>query len=133
MTAYRCWIEFPNDKPLQLRVQRGELGEPGSSPLRTFPSPPNNNSWPAALVVWCRERKLNAIEEDLTVRVKVKKAQIEDFIDYVYGDSEAYFNPSKMLTWKGRAYLANQLNDLRACVAQQLSPRLWYELRADEF
>lgn len=31
------------------------------------------------------------------------------------------------------AYLANQLNDFRACVAQQLSARLWYELCADEF
>ena len=48
------------------------------------------------------------------------------------GWSDFYFNPAKMLTWKGRAYLANQLNDLRACVSQQLSPRLWYELRTDE-
>jgi hypothetical protein len=67
------------------------------------------------------------------VKVKVKKIQIQDFLDYVYGSSDFYFDPAKMLTWKGHAYLANHLNDLRACAAQQLSPRLWYELWADEF
>jgi hypothetical protein len=133
MTAYRCWIEFPNDKPLQLRVQRGELGEPDSCPLQSLPAAPNNTCWPAVLHGWCGERKLGPIDEGLTVRIKVKRAQIEDFIDYAYGGSGFYFNPSKMLTWKGHAYLANRLNDLRACVAQQLSPRLWYELWADEF
>lgn len=81
---------------------------------------------------WCRERKLNPVKKELTLRVKVKKAQIEDFIDYVYGGSDLYFNPSEMLTWKGRAYLANNLNDLRACVAQNLNNRLWYDLWADE-
>jgi hypothetical protein len=106
MTAYRCWIAFPNDKPLQLRVQRGELGEPDSCPLQSLPAAPNNTCWPAVLHGWCGERKLGPIDEGLTVRIKVKRAQIEDFIDYAYGGSGFYFNPSKMLTWKGHAYLA---------------------------
>jgi hypothetical protein len=38
-----------------------------------------------------------------------------------------------MLTWKGRAYLAHRLTDLRAFVAQELRPRIWYELNADAF
>jgi hypothetical protein len=39
VTAYQCWIAFPNDKDLQSRVQNGWLGEPGSSPLGCFPAP----------------------------------------------------------------------------------------------
>ena len=105
MTAYRCWIELPNDKPLQLRIQRGELGEPGSCPLQSIPAPPNDTCWPAVLIGWCRERKLSPIDQGLTVKVKVKKAQIEDFIDYVYGGSDFYSTRQKcspgraMLIW----------------------------------
>ncbi|MGH9627556.1 MAG: hypothetical protein ACRD7E_04315 [Bryobacteraceae bacterium] len=64
---------------------------------------------------------------------RVKKKQIEAFIEFAYGRDPSYFDPAKMLTWKGRAYLANALTDLRAFIAQQLNPRLWYELRADEY
>jgi hypothetical protein len=133
MTERRCWVEFQSDKSLQLRVSRGEFGEAGSSPLGLFPPPPDNNGWTEILLRWSRERHLTAKDEGLTVTVRVKKDQIEDFISFVYTDDPSYFNPAKMLTWKGRAYLANNLNDLRAFVAQQLSPRLWYELKADEF
>jgi len=39
MTEHRCWVEFPNDRPLQLRVKKGEFGE--SCPLSVFPALPN--------------------------------------------------------------------------------------------
>jgi hypothetical protein len=83
---------------------------------------------------WARERGLQIDEsEPLAVSVKVKKDQLADFVEYVYGKDPSYKDPAKMLTWKGKAYLVHQLDDLRAFVAQELNPRLWYKLKADEF
>jgi hypothetical protein len=56
-----------------------------------------------------------------------------DFIEYLYGSDPSYTDPAEMITWQGSAYLANQLTDLRAFIAQDLNPDLWYELCADEF
>ena len=61
MTAYRCWIEFPNDKSLQLRVQRGELENPAAVHFSRFQRRRITLAGRAVLVAWCRERKLNPI------------------------------------------------------------------------
>jgi hypothetical protein len=82
---------------------------------------------------WCEKRGIDFVDEGLIIRAKVKKDQIIDFIEFVYGNDPSYTDPAKMLTWKGKAYLASSLTNLRAFAAQQLNPRLWYELNADEF
>jgi hypothetical protein len=88
-----------------------------------------------ALRQWSKERsvQLSQSEDGLTRSAKVKKQHIADFIEYVYGADPSYNDPATMLTWKGRAYLANSLTDLRAFVAKELNPRLWHELKADDF
>lgn len=85
------------------------------------------------LAKWCRDNGIKIIREDITISAKVKKKQIQDFIESVFAADSFYSDPAKMLTWKGRAYLANALTDLRVFVAQQLNSRLWYEIHADEF
>jgi hypothetical protein len=95
--------------------------------------PGNNPAWPWILRQWCKNNEIKFVDEGLIVTAKVKKHQIEDFIQCVYARDPFYFEPAKMLTWNGRAYLANRLTDLRAFVAQELNPRLWYEIKADEF
>jgi hypothetical protein len=135
MTQYRCWIGYESDRALQSKIKQGFFSDEGELhlPLNGFPAPSNDVCWPGTLREWCKERGIPVVVEGLTVSTKVKKPQIEDFIEYVYGSDPSYSDPAKMLTWKGRAYLANSLTNLRAFVAQQLSPRLRYELRADEF
>jgi len=130
MTDYRCWVTYKNDKALQSKVRRGVFGK--SLPLDGFPAP-SQGGWPGLLVQWCKKREIQFVDEGLTVRAKVKRDQIIDFIEFVYADDRSYNDPAKMLTWEGKAYLANSLTNLRAFAAQKLNPRLWYELVADEW
>jgi len=136
MTMYRCWISFDTDRALQSRIKQGHFGDKDNLniPIDNFPAPPSAHyCWTGTVCGWCRENNIKFVNEGLFVHAKVKKKQIEDFIEYVYGGDPSYFQPAKMLTWQGHAYLANSLNDLRSFVAQELSPRLWYQLNADEF
>lgn len=135
MSDSRCWITFENDRALQARINRGEFGDKGGLylPILNFPTPPRGGYWIGILRGWCTSNKVKFVDEGLEVSARVKKKQIEDFIEFVYARDPFYFDPAKMLTWKGRAYLANSLTDLRAFVARQLNSRLWYELKADEF
>ena len=135
MTLSRCWVTFENDRALQGRVKRGDFTDTGAPnlPIGNFPAAPGGNYWISILRGWCKQNQIPFRDEGLEVTAKVKKKQIEDFMEFVYARDPFYFDPDKMLTWKGRAYLANSLNDLRSFVAQQLNPRLWYELKADEF
>ncbi|WP_109485388.1 hypothetical protein [Occallatibacter savannae] len=134
MTEFNCWIDLTTDKRLKLRVEKGIFGGQFNSTHVWFPAPPNNyRCWPGVVAGWCKERNLNPVWERLDIRVTVTKAQIEDFIDYVYRDDASYWEPAKMLMWEGRAYLANSLTNLRAFVAQELNPKRTYELKADEY
>ncbi len=130
MTEHRCWVKFEKDRALQLRIKKGEFGE--NLPIEFFP-PSSKGYWPQILKDWCQSRGIEYFEEGLTISAKVKKEQIRDFIGFVYAEDSSYCDPAKMLTWKGIAYLANSLTNLRAFVEQQLNPRIWYELKADEF
>jgi hypothetical protein len=135
MTEFRCWVSYNSDRPLQLKVKNGWYGDKDSAylPISDFPVRIGAD-WPSLLSKWSKQRGIElSIEDALTLRAKVKKKQIADFIEYVYGADPSYNDPAEMLTWKGRAYLANRLTDLRAFVAQELNPRLWYKLNADEF
>lgn len=131
MTAYRCWLEFPTDRSLITRVKRGEFGD--APPISEFPPRSSGSAWPSVLLEWSRIRGLDAVNDGLVVSVSAKKEMVEDFITFVYDKDSMYSDPARMLTWQGRAYLAHRLTDLRAFVAQQLSPRLRYLLKADEF
>jgi hypothetical protein len=135
MTQHRCWITYENDKSLQSRISRGSFGDKETPyiPISSLPAPPGGGYWTGILRGWCKNNTIKFVDEGLIVCVKVKKYQIEDFIEFVYARDPFYFEPAKMLTWKGHAYLANSLTDLRAFVAQQLNSRLWYEINADEF
>lgn len=137
MTDTRCWVTYKNDRALRKKMKEGWFTEEGTVyfALDNFPARPANISyWPSVLKEWCRK---NGVEfkwvNELTISARVKKHQIEEFIDHVYGNDPSYNDPAEMLTWKGRAYLANCLTDLRALVAQELDPTIWYELNADEF
>ena len=134
MTEHRCWVTYEKDRALRARMSKGSYGEPGGAiPIQHFPPPPHGDFWRTLLRNWCRKNAIEISEDDLTSVARVKKHQIQDFLEYVYADDPYYFDPAKMLTWEGKAYLANSLNNLRAFVAQELNPRLWYELKADEF
>ena len=136
MTMCRCWISYENDRPLQARIKRGDFGDGGELylPINSFPAPPGNGAyWTGILRAWCRKNEIPFVNGGLEVSAKVKKNQIEDFVEHVYGRDPFYFDPAKMLTWKGHAYLANSLTDLRAFIAQQLCSRFWYKLEADEW
>ena len=102
-------------------------------PIQDFPAAPNCNYWIVLLSKWCRDNGIEVTQKDIFICAKVKKEQIQNFIECVFAGDPLYSDPAKMLTWQGRAYLANRLTDLRAFVAQQLNPRLWYEIHADEF
>jgi len=134
MTMYNCWITYESDRALQSRIQRGDFSDGGEPyiPIGHLPAPPAA-CWTSILREWCQKNEIKFTDDGLLVSAKVKKSHIEDFIQHVYARDAFYFEPAKMLTWKGRAYLANSLTDLRAFIAQQLSSRLWYQLNADEF
>jgi len=90
--------------------------------------------WTGVLRDWCQSRNINWREIDgTTVAAKVKRDQIRDFVEFVYADAPIYNDPEQMFIWKGKAYMAHGLADLRAFVAQELNPRLWYELMADTY
>lgn len=129
MTAYRCWLENPSDKPLARKIAEGWYGE---APAGDFPHH-QGHSWPITLEQWCRLRSLKPVRDGLILSVRVKQADVMAYLEHVYGDDPSYTDPGRMLTWKGNAYLANRLTNLRAFVAQALNPRLWYILKADEF
>jgi hypothetical protein len=136
MTMYRCWISYDNDRVLQSRIKRGYFSDEGEPyiPISCFLAAPRSaGCWTGILCEWCRKSEIPFVKGDLEVSARVKKSQIEDFIEHVYGGDPYYFDPAKMLTSKGRAYMANSLTDLRAFVAQQLSSRFWYKLEADEW
>jgi hypothetical protein len=134
MSASRCWITFESDKALQSRIRRGDFGEKDELylPINCFPAS-GKGYWISILHQWCKKREIPFVDEGLQITAKVKKDQIEDFIEFAYAGDPSYSEPARMLTWKGRAYLSNSLTDLRAFVAQQLNGRLWYEIKADEF
>jgi hypothetical protein len=129
-----CWITFESDRALQAQIKRGGFGDNDKPyvPISNFPASPRGY-WICVLKGWFRERQIKSVDEGLEISAKVKKEQIQDFIEFAFAGDPSYFDPAKMLTWHGRAYLANQLTDLRAFVAQQLSPRIWYQIHADEF
>lgn len=136
MTMYNCWITYETDRSLQSRIKRGDFSNEGGPyiPITCLPAPSGNGAcWPGILREWCRKDGVKFIDQGLIVSAKVKKQQIENFIQYVYADDPSYSDPAKMLTWKGRAYLANSLTNLRAFVAKELNSRLWYEIKADEY
>lgn len=135
MTQYRCWLTFETDRALQLKVKSGWYTDHDQTylPISHFP-PPRDYCWPGNLKSWCKNRGIEFSQVDgLTISAKVKKHQVLDFIDYIYGDDPSYNDPAKMLMSKGKAYLAHSLVDLIAFVSQDLNPRLWYELFADEW
>jgi len=135
--VYRCWVSYDTDRALQKKVNQGWYGDKDSAcvPISGFPAPPSNSMWIALIHTWSKERGVELLRGDdgLTWTAKVKQRQIADFIEYVYGSDPSYNDPAKMLTWQGRAYLANALTNLRAFVAQDLNPRLWYVLSVGEF
>lgn len=137
MTATRCWIEYKSDRALARKISEGWFTDEAGLylPIDDFPPAPGNGAyWTGLLPEWCRQVGIRFdYRAELEIVARVKKAQILDFIDFVYGQHASYGDPAQMLTWKGRAYLANRLVDLRAFVAQQLNPRLLYELVADEY
>ena len=109
MTQYRCWVSYDTDKPLQMKVKKGWFGEKENRcvPISGFPAP-ENDCWPALLRTWSKERsiELSQTEDGLTWSVKVKRQQIADFIEYVYGADPSYHDPAKM-----RAGVPGQLSD----------------------
>jgi hypothetical protein len=130
-----CWITFESDEALQSRIEGGYFtSEEGKVylPISQFPAA-RNGYWICILKDWFREREIKFVDGDLHISAKVKKSQIEDFIEFAFAGHDSYSDPAKMLTWKGRAYLAHQLIDLRAFVAKELDPRIWYQIHADEF
>lgn len=137
MTETSCWIEFKTDKALQKRVSKGEFSDSEGGcalPILSFPMHPNHMFWTGVLRDWCQSRNINWREIDgTTVAAKVKRDQIRDFVEFVYADAPIYNDPEQMFIWKGKAYMAHGLADLRAFVAQELNPRLWYELMADTY
>ncbi len=135
MTDSGCWVTFESDRSLQSRIKRGDFSDEGGLylPISRFPAAPNGRYWIGILRVWCQEQNVKFVDEGLHISAKVKKRQIEDFIDFAFAGDTSYSEPAKMLTWKGRAYLANSLTELRAFVAKELDPRLWYQIHADEF
>lgn len=141
MTETNCWVEFKSDRALQRKITEGwfstaedKEGESCFVPIMSFPPHPNQAFWPGVVREWCKLRGLQWDDTDgATTIVRVKQEQIRDFIEYVYADAPFYTDPSQMLTWKGCAHLANRLTNLRAFVAQELNPRLWYELNADTY
>ena len=137
MTDTSCWIRFPSDRSLQKKIKEGQFSTDGDAHHFTtcdFPLAHINGYWTTALLTWCKAQKVEYCwVDDLTLVAKVKRDQIISFIDHIYGSDLAYNDPKAMLTWKGEAYLANRLTNLKAFVYQNLSHRLWYELVADEF
>ena len=139
MTETRCWIDFKGDHALQRKIDTGWFRDEQGLylPIASFPPLPSKWAyWTIALGEWCSLRgvKWNDASKgigDDTTSAKVKKHQIEDYIQFVYGGSPSYFDPKEMITWKARANIVNSLTDLRGFVAQYLNPRLWYELMAD--
>ncbi|MBX7134192.1 MAG: hypothetical protein K1X67_16085 [Fimbriimonadaceae bacterium] len=137
MTQSACWIEFNSDRSLKRKVEEGWFTDDKGGdtlPIRSLPAAPNSHYWTGVLTQWCSSAGVKLVRRnEFAVVARVKKAQIEDFIRFVYDGSPMYSDPKSMLMWKGRAYLANHLINLRAFVAQELNPRLWYELVADEY
>ncbi|NWK43342.1 hypothetical protein [Ralstonia pickettii] len=137
MTDTRCWIEYKSDRALARKINDGWFTDERGLylPIHDFPPAPGNGAyWTGLLPEWCKLVGVNFDPRaDLQIAARVKKIQILEFIDFVYGRHPSYWDPAQMLTWKGRAYLANRLVDLKAFVAQQLNSRLWYELVADEY
>ena len=136
MTESRCWVTFKTDRVLQRKIADGWFTEDGTTylPIESFPPASGRGYWDSILAQWCHQAEVECKQADgYTLVARVKKEQLEDFIRFVYEGDGSYFDPQHMLTWKGRAYLAHRLTDLRAFVAQQLRPRIWYELNADAF
>lgn len=133
MTETRCWVEYKSDHALQRKVEEGWFTDERGLylPIAHFPGRPHMSLWPIALQEWAKMRGIAMKDIDgENFSARVKKDQILDFINFVYADDTSYTDPARMLTWKGRAFLAHQLIDLRAFVVQELNSRLWYELIA---
>jgi len=133
MVETQCWISYKEDRALEKRIKEGAFADAKGS-ISRFPPVLNNRYWTTTIEEWASTRGLTVEQVgDETVSVRVKKDQILDFINYVYGNDSSYNDPSDMLAWKGSAYLVHQLLDLRVIVAQELNPDIWYELMADTF
>ena len=89
MTMYNCRIRFQRDRALGARIARGDFGDPNNPyvPLTNLPAPPGNSCWPALLKSWCRNCGIPCLDEGLVIRAKVKKHQVEAFIEFVYAGS----------------------------------------------
>src|ERR1017187_3740084 len=96
MTMYSCSLGFQSDRSLKSKVTKGwyEGDVPG------FPAPPSGSNWIGLLWRWAKERGIAVdLSNPLAVSARVKKDQIVDFIEYVYGKDPSYCDPARMLTW----------------------------------
>ena len=137
MTDTACWLEFDNDAELTDRIAQGYFEEKEGSALRPWHFPPTQSRspyWPNSLSDWCVKQWVEITHRShLEIAAEVEKAQIIDFIAYMYDGDSSYQDPACALTWKGKAYLANRLTNLKAFVAQELQDGVVYGLVADEF
>lgn len=129
----RCWLEFDNDPELLVRIEAGEF-EDEKSGFYPWTFPPAGDYWTSIVADWCRKNDIPLVPiAHLVESAEVTKAQISDFITFVYGENRSYQDPAHMLTWKGRAYLVDRYNNLKAFVAKELRDDVKYQLLVDEF
>ena len=135
MTATSCVVDITHDAQLMRRVRANEFckDDSGSAPL-TFPPGPNGY-WTWILPEWCSKNGVECQPFPSAIyglRAKMKRDQILAFVSDCYDGLPSHTDPEKMLTWKGEAYLAIQLVNFRAFLAQNLAKNRWYFIEATE-
>ena len=138
MTESTCWIDYRRDRRTKKRNSEGWYGAPSQSNSYKIPGPcPKNGYWPSYLVEWCQSRGVPFRNDELggdgslITRAKVTKEQIQDFLAFMFDDVPCYNDPAEMLFWKGRASKVHSLIDVKVFVAQELRPKISYDLVAD--
>lgn len=138
MTDSRCWIDFKKDRRLKRRSEEGWYGPPSKSYTFGFPfGCPRNAYWANNLLDWCKRRRISYRDDEYgadgaaITRASVKKAQIKNFLAYMYGDDFKHADSGTIAFGKGRSSSVNSLNDLKAFVENELDPDATYELVAD--
>ncbi|QOL50236.1 hypothetical protein [Massilia litorea] len=106
--------------------------EIGNLPRNLCPSfPPVGEHYNRPFHDWVGLREVPIKETDYTAYVAtLSKSQIEDYIRFAYDSDPSYNDPKAMLTWEGKAYLVEKLNEIKDFVAT-LDPCKEYALVAE--
>ena len=123
MTNASVYIGDINDPAFDINAQ-GPFGNIPRALCKSFP--PSREAHNLLFHGWVKDRQILWMQTDATGFVApVTKAQLLDYVDYVYGSDDSYTDPAHMLCWEGKPYLVDWLIEIQVFISTLEETKLY--------